>query len=85
MAGGSVVKTGATTFEVTRTNTLQNGATVTTTIPLTLRQARNAISQVERECARLNALVANLTGKITDIQEEILAALDQGVEEEVAK
>jgi hypothetical protein len=83
MAAGSVVKTGATTFEVTRTNTLANGATVTATIPLTLKQARNAITQVERECARLNALIVTLTAKITDVQEEIQAALDQGVEEQV--
>jgi peptidoglycan hydrolase CwlO-like protein len=82
MAAGSVVKTGATTFEVTRTNTIPNGATVTATIPLTLKHARNGVTQIQREIARLNAMITTLQAKITDIDDEIVAAIEQGVEEE---
>jgi hypothetical protein len=82
MAAGSVIKTGAKTFEVTRTIQHPSGAQVTSTVPLTLKHARAGVAQLNREIARLEAMIAMHQARAADIQEEIGLAIEQGVEEE---
>lgn len=82
MPAGSVVKTGAKTFEVTRTLNHPSGAQITSTIPLTLKHARAGVAQLNREIARLQAMCAIHAAKVADIEEEIALAIEQGVEEE---
>jgi Skp family chaperone for outer membrane proteins len=81
MAAGSVIKTGATTFELTKTTALPNGGEIVRTIPLTLVQARAMRANLERERARIAAQLSALEAKVADADAEIEEAILQGVTE----
>lgn len=80
MAAGSVVRTGANTFELTKTITLPNGGEATRTVTFTLQQARATRANLERERARVAAQLAVVEGKVADADAEIDEAILQGVE-----
>jgi uncharacterized small protein (DUF1192 family) len=81
MAQGTVIKTDATSFEVTRTITLPQGGEYTKTTPYTLTQLRAGIAQLNREIDRITAQLDILKDRKTDFDAELTEAITQGVEE----
>jgi len=81
MAAGTVIKTGANTFELTKTIALPGGGEVVRTIPLTLVQARAMKANLVRERARVAAQITALDERITEAEAEIAEAVLQGVTE----
>ena len=81
MAIGSVIRTGANTFELTKTIALPNGGEATRTVTFTLQQARATRANLDRERARIAAQLLAIDTKIADASAEIEEAILQGVEE----